>query len=154
MIVRPATAQDAKIATELLVAQMREHDIAIAAERIAQRVEAAIPSGTILVAVKDTVIGVAWVSFAEPLDQPGEVAWIEELYVLPAERERGAGAKLVEAVIALADERGCIAVELETKPGHERAGNLYRRHGFRDLGRTHYARPIISSAPGSRPSVR
>ena len=140
MIVRAAALEDAKRATELFVAQLREHDLDIAEEHIAKRVEAAIPNGTVLVAVKDAVIGVAWISFAEPLERAGEVAFIEELYVVPAERERGVGGKLVEAAIAIAESRGCVTIELETKRSHARAANLYRRHGFRDLERTHYAR--------------
>jgi hypothetical protein len=35
-------------------------------------------------------------------------------------------------------------VAAELLLGHERAGNLYRRVGFRDLGRMHYALPLAA----------
>jgi GNAT superfamily N-acetyltransferase len=145
--IRIAIPGDAERAVLLLMAQMRDHEIPVSREHVARRVERAIRTNDPLILVatlRETVVGVAYVSFAEPIEHQGEVAWVEELYVEPAHRERGAGGALLAEVRALAERRGCVAIELETKRGHERAGHLYRRSGFRDLGRTHYALPLAA----------
>jgi GNAT superfamily N-acetyltransferase len=142
---RVAGAADASQVVALLLAQMRDHAIPVSREHLARRVTTALDDGepVILVAAAgETLVGVAYVSFALPLEHEGEVAWVEELFVAPERRNAGIGAMLLRAVRAHAEARGCLAIELETKRGHERAGNLYRRQGFVDLGRTHYAHPL------------
>jgi GNAT superfamily N-acetyltransferase len=146
-VVRHADPRDLAAVTQLLVAQLREHDIPVRREHVARRVEAAVAGAeghVVLVAASARAlpVGVAYVSFAEPLEHDGTVAWLEELYVVPELRDGGIGGRLVAGVIEEAERRGCVAVELETKRGHERAGHLYVRHGFRDLERTHYARAL------------
>jgi len=145
--VRRAETRDVPAVTDLLLAQLREHDIPVRREHVARRVAAAVDGAdghVLLVAPgpEGRPVGVAYVSFAEPLEHEGTVAWLEELYVEADLRDRGIGGRLVAAVIAESERRGCVAVELETKRSHERAGHLYVRHGFQDLGRTHYARPL------------
>jgi len=142
---RLATSDDAPQVVALLASQMHEHAIPVSRAHLERRVRAAITErepSILVAAIGGTLVGVAYVSFALPLEHEGEVAWLEELFVAPERREAGIGAMLVQAVRAHAEGRGCLAVELETKRGHERAGNLYRRQGFVDLGRTHYARPL------------
>lgn len=143
--IRLARNDDSDRVVPLLVAQLREHDIPVSEAHVARKVTKATRDGEviILVALSDArIVGVAYVSFAEPLEHEGTVAWLEELYVVPELRERGIGGKLLERVLAIAEEHGCVGVELETKRGHERASHLYTRQGFRDLGRHHYARPL------------
>jgi GNAT superfamily N-acetyltransferase len=145
--VSPMTPPDVHVAAELLLAQLREHAIAVGLPHVTRRMEAAVATGDPLVLLAregTTVVGVAYVSFAQPLEHEGTVAWLEELYVRPASRERGVGARLLASLHEHAEARGCVGIELETKRGHERAGNLYRRVGFRDLGRTHYALPLAA----------
>ncbi len=144
VLVRQAQLTDVPLVADLLLAQLREHDIPVGREHVVRRVTAAVSGeGLVLVAASpDRLVGVAYVSFAQPLEHAGTVAWLEELYVVSERRNEGVGGRLVAAVLEDADRRGCVGVELETKRGHERAGHLYVRHGFRDLGRTHYARPL------------
>jgi hypothetical protein len=80
--IRLATPDDVERATTLLMAQMGEHDIAVSREHVARRVERATRTNDpfILVATsKEKIVGIAYVSFAEPLEHDGDVAWIEEL---------------------------------------------------------------------------
>jgi GNAT superfamily N-acetyltransferase len=145
--ISPLKAVDVTVAAELLLAQLREHEIPVGLAHVTRRMQQAAASGEPLVLLAHegaTAVGVAYVSFAQPLEHVGTVTWLEELYVRPASRGRGIGARLLAAVRAEAEARGCVAVELQTKRGHERAGNLYRRAGFRDLGRTHYALPLAA----------
>jgi hypothetical protein len=64
------------------------------------------------------------------LEHGGRAAWLDELYVVPAERGRGMGAALLDAACAHATAAGAVAVDLEVEAGHERAFSLYERRGF------------------------
>jgi GNAT superfamily N-acetyltransferase len=135
--VRVAALADVPAVADLLLAQLREHDIPVGRDHVVGRVMASVAGeGLVLVAASPA-------SLAGEADRlVGTIAWLEELYVAPDRRSEGIGARLVDAVVEHAEGRGCLGVELETKRGHERAGHRYVRQGFRDLGRTHYARPL------------
>ncbi|MBX7265375.1 GNAT family N-acetyltransferase [Micromonospora sp. Llam7] len=93
--------------------------------------------GDVLVAV-DPVTGrlLGSVTFVLPgsryaeLCGPGE-AEFRMLAVDPAAQSRGAGAALVDACVARANELGCTALTICVRAGHaEPAHRLYRRRGF------------------------
>jgi ribosomal protein S18 acetylase RimI-like enzyme len=146
VVIRSLLAADVPAVARLLVAQLREHRIPAREERIESALLEVLSHGEhgfVLVAARDAlVVGVAYVSFARPLEHAGEVAWLEELYVSPDERDAGVGTRLVREAVARADARGCVSMELEVQRGHERAANLYTREGFRDLARRHLALPL------------
>lgn len=61
------------------------------------------------------------------------------LAVSPPHRRRGAGARLLDALIRTATERGAVAMTLEVRPSNAAARALYHSRGFRDCGRRpHY----------------
>jgi GNAT superfamily N-acetyltransferase len=144
--VSPLAESDVSAAVALLAAQLREHAIPVDSVHVEASLRGILAhpdQGIVLVAsVDERPAGVAYVSFARPLEHRGEVAWLEELYVSPESRDRGVGTRLLREAIQRADARGCVSVELEVKRGHERALNLYLREGFRDLERRHLARPL------------
>lgn len=146
IVVRAAVPADVERLTTLLVAQLREHEIPTAAEAVGKAIADTLRDperGFIVAATVEGVIeGVAYVSLARPLEHAGEVAWLEELYVTPAWRERGLGRRLVAEVTVRAEARGCGSVELEVETDHGRAAHLYEREGFRPLRRTHWVRPL------------
>jgi GNAT superfamily N-acetyltransferase len=144
--IRRATPGDLDEVVDLLAAQLAEHDIpieradlAFAAEgilRVAER-------GFVLLAVAgERAVGIACVSFSWTVERGGMVAWLDELYVVPARREHGIGNELLGRVIAAATAEGCRTVELEVETSHARAEHLYRRHGFGDLPRRRWTRPL------------
>jgi GNAT superfamily N-acetyltransferase len=144
--IRPATPADLDPVTELLAAQLHEHDIPIdradlefAADGILRVPE----RGFVLLALRDgAAVGVACVSFSWTVERGGTVAWLDELYVVPSMREHGIGNELLARVITTARAEGCRAVELEVETSHARAEHLYRRHGFTDLPRRRWTRPL------------
>jgi [ribosomal protein S18]-alanine N-acetyltransferase len=73
---------------------------------------------------------------------PGECELLS-LGVLPAFRRRGAAARLLEAATERAAPAGARAMFLEVAVDNSVAQSLYRRHGFRTVGRRegYYARP-------------
>jgi GNAT superfamily N-acetyltransferase len=131
---------------KLLVAQLREHDIATpeSAVRIAVDGVLAMPSrGRLLVAKNgDETIGVAYVSFMWSLEHGGHSAWLEELYVVPGRRKGGVGTSLVHAAIGTAAADGCAALDLEIERGHERVAHLYEREKFTQHTRSRWVKKL------------
>ena len=60
----------------------------------------------------------------------GVRAWIEDVVVSAAARERGVGAALNRAALALARDEGARTVDLTSRPDREAANRLYARLGF------------------------
>lgn len=144
--IRRATPADLEDVVDLLAAQLAEHripieraDLAFAAEGILHVSD----RGFILLAVaQEGAVGVACCSFSWTVERGGMVAWLDELYVVPARREHGIGNELLGEVIAAATETGFRTVELEVETSHARAEHLYRRHGFADLPRRRWTRTL------------
>jgi GNAT superfamily N-acetyltransferase len=142
-VIELAAAADAGLIVELLGAQLAEHDIDTPRDAVARAVAGMIADparGFILVARPN--LGVAYVSHIWALEHGGLSAWLEELYVVPAERERGVGTALLVAAIARARAAGCAALDLEVTRDHARAERLYARTGFMPLGRARWVLPL------------
>ena len=69
----------------------------------------------------------------------GPVTWVEELYVLPAQRRRGVATALMRAVESRAEERGSTLVALATR----RAETFYKALGYEDSAV--YFRKVLQS---------
>jgi GNAT superfamily N-acetyltransferase len=142
----PARPDEAEAVTALLAAQLDEHAIPFAPERLAESVAGALAdNGRALILVARAAgrpVGVAYFSFQWVLDRGGTVLWLEELYVRPDCRGQGIGSRLLRATLDVARQRGCRSVELEVEASHARAAHLYRRAGFRPLERVHWALPL------------
>jgi ribosomal protein S18 acetylase RimI-like enzyme len=145
--IRRATPADAEEVTELLAAQLAEHDIPIERADLAFAAEGILrvpERGFVLLAVGQDggAVGVACLSFSWTVERGGNVAWLDELYVVPRMREHGVGGELLGEAIAAATAEGCRTVELEVETSHARAEHLYRRHGFTDMPRRRWTRPL------------
>lgn len=78
----------------------------------------------------------AWLGLAGGLfeeEAPGEAELIS-MWLDPAVRGRGVGARLVDAVVQWARERGAARLRLWVTEGNEPAVALYRRSGFAFTG--------------------
>jgi ribosomal protein S18 acetylase RimI-like enzyme len=144
--IRPATPADLDEVVGLLAAQLAEHDIPISRADLSFAAEGVLrvpERGFILLAVdQGASVGVASVALSWTVERGGMVAWLDDLYVVPAMREHGLGNELLARVIAAATAAGCRAVELEVETSHARAEHLYRRHGFADMPRRRWTRPL------------
>ena len=159
VVVRLASEADLEAVTALLVKQLRGHHVQTPEAKIASAVQRMLDHaerGRILVAgVAGSLVGVAALSFAWPLEYADRSAWLEELYVEPAARGRGIGTHLLRAALRVAAEAGAFAVDLEVEADHARAAHLYAREGFRSLARTHWVRtlePLPGSVSPAQPS--
>ena len=143
VVIRPATEADREAVIDLLLAQLREHEITIQTTEIAVAIEGVLDRperGTLFTAtISGIPIGVAYLSFTWTLEHGGKTAWLEELYVVPEHRNEGIGRALLTAVCDHAVAQGCAAVDLEIDTAHRRAAHLYAQ-GFRPLDRTRWVR--------------
>ena len=142
--VRLAQPADRDMALALLVAQLREHEIATPAAAIAAALDGLLAHperGAVLVATLDgRVVGIAALSATWTIEHGGPAMWLEELYVEPSSRGRGIGRALLSAAADTARARGARTLDLEVEASHTRAANLYAREGFRRLERTRWVR--------------
>ncbi len=69
------------------------------------------------------------------------VANVYQMWVHPVHRQRGAGQKLLDAVIAWARAHGAEHVDLGVTCGDSAARRLYERAGFKSLGTPEALRP-------------
>jgi GNAT superfamily N-acetyltransferase len=142
----PATRRDCPKCATLLVEQLREHDIHVSAQvlcRVLERVVADEQRGFVhLARAESLVVGVAYVATILSVEHAGPAAWLEELYVTPAWRQRGVGSALVAAVLERARAGGMMAIDLEIDAGHRRAASLYKRSGFHRLDRSRWMRKL------------
>jgi ribosomal protein S18 acetylase RimI-like enzyme len=60
----------------------------------------------------------------------GQRAWVEDVIVDEAVSGQGIGRRLTEAMLARAQELGCITVDLTSRPSREAANALYKKVGF------------------------
>lgn len=78
----------------------------------------------------DDPVGFAQISFNPTIWSDRPLAHLDELYVVPSVRGHGVGRALLEALIALARERGAVGAEVVTGEDDTAARALYERFGF------------------------
>lgn len=64
------------------------------------------------------------------IEHQGVMAEIDEFFVLPEARSRGAGARLLAAAEADLARRNCVRLQLQLRSGNARARSFYQRLGF------------------------
>ena len=100
-------------------------------ETLAERCRALLDSGDITVLLAgDRPFGLAMLRFRPSVWTGGPDAYLEELYVAPARRGRGAGRALVEAAIDLARREGARHFDVVTAEEDTAARGLYESVGM------------------------
>jgi GNAT superfamily N-acetyltransferase len=130
--VRRAEPADAAAIARLLDAFNREYSEPSPGPGVLEpRVRAFIEDGrmTYLLA-GDGPDGFAQVSFRPSVWADEPVGYLEELYVVPDLRGRGIGRSIMNAVLALAHERGAPGMEVVTGEDDTAARALYESVGF------------------------
>ena len=88
------------------------------------------PATDLFIALSDdgTLVGISTLAvFRIPT---GLRAWIEDVVVDESARGAGVGAALTRAMLDQARERGCVTVDLTSRPAREPANKLYQKLGF------------------------
>jgi len=89
-----------------------------------------LPENVLVAEVDERVVGYAKIEHPTPLPASAHVWHVTGLGVHPSAEGRGVGRALMEALIALARERGGRRMTLRVFAPNERAQRLYRRLGF------------------------
>jgi ribosomal protein S18 acetylase RimI-like enzyme len=79
--------------------------------------------------------GERWVGMVACRRLEPDSSWLTALWVDPAVRGKGLGARLIEAAAEWATEQGAAAVELSVTTNNPAAATLYTRAGFAETGR-------------------
>jgi GNAT superfamily N-acetyltransferase len=151
MKIAAAGVEDRADLLALLGAQLVEHALPVPAT-LAVAIDGVLEDprrGRLLLARREgdgVALGVAYISFIWSIEHGGHSAWLDELYVVPAERSRGLGQQLLDAVVAAARADGCFAIDLEVATDQSRAERLYERNGFRCHQRRRWVR-VLGDAP-------
>ena len=90
----------------------------------------------LLIEVDGALAGYVAVCFGYSLEFLGRDAFVDELYVREAFRNRGLGVRALEIAAELCRESGVRALHLEVEHRNARAQAIYRKAGFAD--REHY----------------
>jgi GNAT superfamily N-acetyltransferase len=142
MRIEAANIQTLDAVVTLVRSQFEEHEIELTGDTLSEAVRGLLTDrlrGAVFLASDPDPIGVAVAAFTWTLEHGGLVAWLDELFVVPAHRGRGVGRELLLHVLDAAREAGCRAVELEVDAEHARAEHLYRREGFAPLSRRRWS---------------
>ena len=87
----------------------------------------------------------------QPLEQAGEVGWIDELFVRSDYRKKGLAQRMLSMALGWAEARGLRSIDLEVGEKHEPepATRLYQQQGFQRINRARLtlrlARPTKSA---------
>lgn len=115
-------------AVERLVPQLSRSNPPPTVEELGEVV--ASPATDLFIALADDGAVVGMSTLAVFRIPTGLRAWIEDVVVDDAARGGGVGAALTQAMIDRAAERGCVTVDLTSRPSREAANRLYQRLGF------------------------
>ncbi|MBA2434210.1 MAG: GNAT family N-acetyltransferase, partial [Chthoniobacterales bacterium] len=102
--IQPLTPETIAAAAMLFEKQLAEHGIGRSQEELASPLTTLLAEpehGFVLLAVaRQNPIGAAYAARILSLEHGGWMGWLDELYVVPAWRNRGVGSALLEATIA------------------------------------------------------
>jgi GNAT superfamily N-acetyltransferase len=88
-------------------------------------------SGVILLARdNDRVVGMVNLLYTVSTALGATVAILEDMVVLPTERDSGVGSQLLNAAINTAQQSGCQRITLLTDGDNDASHRFYEKHGF------------------------
>ncbi|MDQ3512970.1 MAG: GNAT family N-acetyltransferase [Chloroflexota bacterium] len=138
VIVRPITAGDFDV-VQTLLAELGRPAPDPATDGVARAVFArhvASPGTSSLIAERDgRVAGFLSLHVHDRLNHATPAAWIPDLIVTEAAHGTGVATALMDRAKAIARERGCHALTLESGYRRLRAHRFYGREGFTDAGK-------------------
>ena len=129
MAVREATPQDARLVARMLHAFNTEFgEPTPPVEVLAERLERLL-AGDDMVALLAGEEGLALLTFRPGVWDPGPVALLEEMYVVPDRRGQGIGSAVIERAFDVARERGCATFQVNVDEPDVDAQRFYEAHG-------------------------
>ena len=146
--IRPATAADVPTLVALMTAFYAESDFPLPAAPAARAFHALLADGRLggawLAEVEGAAVGHAVLTLCFSMEYGGMRGFVDDLYVAPAARGRGAGAALLAALRADCEARGVRALHVEVGPDNGVARRLYARAGLSDSGHLLLTLPLAA----------
>jgi len=129
---RWATADDADEVAQLLHDFNTEFDTrSPGADVLAARLRGLLAGDeTIAILAGTPAVAVALVTLRPNVWYAGQVALLDELYVVPRLRGQGIGSAIVDLLVSMARGRGVELIEINVDEGDVDAQRFYERHGF------------------------
>lgn len=129
---RLATADDADEVARLLHDFNSEFDTpSPGAEVLAARLRVLLAGDeTIAILAGTPAVAVALVTLRSNVWYAGQVALLDELYVVPRLRGRGIGSAIVDLLVSTSRARGVDLIEINVDESDVDAQRFYERHGF------------------------
>lgn len=149
---RIATVAEAAVVADLLDRFNREFDAPTPGPAVlAPRLERLLSGRDVLaLLVGDPAVGLALLTLRPNVWCEGSVALLDELYVVPAERNHGLGTALLKTAEEECRRRGAELLEINVDGEDTDARRFYERHGYanHEPGRTepdlYYQRALVS----------
>ena len=118
---------------------------ALRIELLLQRLLADSAAGAIWLAESQGALcGYLIVVLVMSVEHGGLMGEIDEFFVLPEERSRGTGARLLAAAEETLARRGCVRLQLQLGAANTRGRAFYQRHGYdRRSGYELYDKPLL-----------
>jgi len=131
-VVRRATVSDVGVIGKLLYDFNTEYnDPTPRPAALAKRMGKLMEGGdTVVLLVGDEPKGVAVLRFRPAIWDEAQECYLAELYIVPDQRGKGLGRKLMEAVIETARKQGATYMDLGTSEDDVAARKLYESLGF------------------------
>lgn len=129
---RQASANDAEEVARLLHDFNSEFDYpSPGAEVLAARLRVLLAGDeTIAILAGTPAVAVALVTLRPNVWYAGQVALLDELYVVPRLRGQGIGSAIVDQLLSISRARGVDLIEINVDEGDFDAQRFYERHGF------------------------
>ena len=133
-VVRRADERDFEAVTRLLAElgrpQVGPEEEAAAREVYERHIERGDTASLVVVSDDGEIVGFCSLEFRDRLNRTTEQAWIPDLIVTEPARSTGAGRALLQAAFAVARERGCYELTLESGWAREVAHRFYEIAGM------------------------
>ena len=144
--IRPATADDIPALAALMTAFYAESEFELPAAAATRAFEAVFATPAYAAAwlahEREAPVGHLVLTYSFSMEYGGLRGFIDDLYVRPPARGRGAGAALLVAAREHARARGLRVLQVETGLADHRARPLYARAGYVDSGHALLTLPL------------
>lgn len=151
--IRWARPEEAGVVWRLVAAGMREEGLVPEPEAWLRTWRAASRRGAgfrfLVAAAGRRIVGCMSVHRLFSTYRGRPVVGVEDVYVVPSERDQGVGSAMLLHVERWALRRGAARMELHVRRGN-RARRLYRRHGFEPVAYDWMQRPLLAAALGRK----
>jgi len=80
-------------------------------------------------------IGYVCITYGYSFEYGGKTAFIDELFIIPEERNKGLGSQVMDFILTKAKELKLATLHLEAEKHNDKANKLYSKKGFKNSNR-------------------